>query len=36
MIIDLAKKYKLSIPGWSLPGPPGAWDRFRGVKARPK
>jgi hypothetical protein len=37
MIIDLAKKYKqLPVPGWTLPGPPQAWDRLRAVKPRPK
>ncbi|HJZ93752.1 MAG TPA: hypothetical protein VKE40_22950 [Gemmataceae bacterium] len=35
MIIDLARKHKLSVPGWTLPGPPQVWDRFRaGKKAR--
>jgi hypothetical protein len=34
MIMDLAKKYKLPVPGWTLPGPPGAWEHFRGAKAK--
>ena len=36
MIVEMARRYKLSIPGWTLPGPAGAWDHFRGGKARPK
>jgi len=35
-IIDLAKKYKTPVPGWTLPGPPQAWDRLRAGKPRPK
>lgn len=37
MILDLAKKYKQQpVPGWTLPGPPQAWDRLRTAKPRPK
>jgi hypothetical protein len=32
MIIDLARKHKLSVPGWTLPGPSQVWDRFRAGK----
>ena len=28
-IVDLARKYKLAVPGWTLPGPPAYWDRLR-------
>ena len=34
-IIDLAKKYKLPVPGWTLPGQPQIWERFRAGKKRP-
>jgi hypothetical protein len=33
LVVDLAKKYKQPIPGWTLPA---AWDRFRAAKNRPK
>jgi hypothetical protein len=36
MIMDLAKKYKMPVPGWTLPGPQQAWDRLRVGKNRPK
>ena len=36
MIMDLAKKYKMPVPGWTLPGPQQAWDRLRAGKPRPK
>jgi hypothetical protein len=36
MILDLAKKYKSPIPGWTLPGPPQAWDKLRPGKNRQK
>jgi hypothetical protein len=29
MIVDLAKKYKLPIPGWTLPGQQQQWDKLR-------
>lgn len=35
LILDLAKKYKQSIPGWTLPGPPQMWDKLRAAKNRP-
>jgi hypothetical protein len=36
MLMDLSKKYKQPVPGWSLPGPAQTWDRFRLGKNRPK
>jgi hypothetical protein len=36
MIIELAREYKMAIPGWTLPGPAQAWERFRAGKPRPK
>jgi len=36
MIVDLAKKYKLQIPGWTLPGQQQQWDKLRTGKPRPK
>jgi hypothetical protein len=35
LILDLAKKYKLTVPGWTLPGQPQMWDRLRAAKNRP-
>lgn len=35
-ILDLAKKYKLSVPDWTLPGQPQAWERIRLNRARAK
>jgi hypothetical protein len=35
LIVDLAKKYRQPIPGWTLPGPPQMWDKFRAAKGRP-
>ncbi|HKB06528.1 MAG TPA: hypothetical protein VKD90_30310 [Gemmataceae bacterium] len=32
MIIDLARKHKQSIPGWTLPGQQQMWDRLRAGK----
>jgi hypothetical protein len=32
MILELAKRHKLSVPGWMLPGPAQVWDRFRAGK----
>lgn len=34
MIVELAKKHKLSVPGWTLPGQPQMWDRFRSARMR--
>jgi hypothetical protein len=34
--MDLAKKYKKPVPGWTLPGPPQVWDRFRAGRAKAK
>jgi len=36
MIMELAKKNKLPVPGWTLPGQPQMWDRFRSAKMRVK
>lgn len=36
MIMELAKKHKLPVPGWTLPGQPQMWDRFRSAKMRVK
>lgn len=36
MLMDLSKKYNTPIPGWTLPGPPQAWERFRTGKLKPK
>ncbi|HKB41474.1 MAG TPA: hypothetical protein VKD72_33920 [Gemmataceae bacterium] len=36
MILDLAKRYKLHIPGWTLPGPQQQWDKLRAGKPRLK
>lgn len=35
-IVDMARKYNTSIPGWTLPGSPQVWERFRAGKPRPK
>jgi hypothetical protein len=35
LIVDLARKYKQPVPGWTLPGPPQMWDKFRAAKSRP-
>jgi hypothetical protein len=35
LIVDLAKKYRVPIPGWTLPGPPQMWDKLRAAKNRP-
>jgi hypothetical protein len=32
LVLDLARKYKYPIPGWTLPGPPQFWDRLRAGK----
>jgi hypothetical protein len=32
MVIDLARKHKVAVPGWMLPGPQQMWDRFRAGK----
>lgn len=32
MIMDLARKYRLVVPGWTLPGPPQAWDKWRAAR----
>ena len=34
-VMDLARQYKIEIPGWMLPGPPELWSRFR-PKREPK
>ena len=34
LIVELAKKHKLPIPGWTLPGPPQIWDRVRAGKPK--
>ncbi len=36
MIMELAKKHKLHVPGWTLPGQPQMWDRFRSARVRNK
>lgn len=36
MIVDLARKYNQWVPGWTLPGPPTLWEKFRAGKPRPK
>jgi hypothetical protein len=36
MVLDLAKKYKQHLPGWTLPGPAVQWDRLRAGKNRMK
>jgi hypothetical protein len=36
MIVDLAKKHKLHIPGWTLPGQQQQWDKLRTGKPRLK
>jgi len=36
MILDLAKKYKLHVPEWTLPGQQQQWDKLRAGKVRPK
>jgi len=28
-VMDLAKLYKLSVPGWTLPDQKDFWDKFR-------
>lgn len=35
-IMELARNYKLNVPGWTLPGPMREWDRFRAGKPRAK
>ncbi len=34
MLLELAKKYDLSIPGVMLPGPPDQWAKLRGARGR--
>ena len=34
IIMELAKKHKLPVAGWTLPGQPQTWDRFRSNKAK--
>ena len=36
ILVDLTRKYKQWIPGWTLPGSPQLWERFRAGKAKPK
>lgn len=36
LIVEFSKKYKLSIPGWTLPGSPQVWDRVRSRKNKPR
>jgi len=36
MIVDLAKKHRLPVPGWTLPGQPQIWDRIRSNNVRGK
>jgi hypothetical protein len=36
LVMDLARKYKQPVPGWTLPGQPQFWDRLRAAKGRPK
>ena len=28
-IMEIAKSHKIPVPGWTLPGKPELWDRFR-------
>lgn len=34
MIVDLSRKHRLPIAGWTLPGPPQDWDKVRPLKKR--
>ena len=34
-LMEIAKQQKIPVPGWTLPGPPDMWDKFR-VKSKPK
>ena len=34
LIIELARKYKQTVPGWTLPGQPQFWERFRAGKGK--
>jgi hypothetical protein len=33
-VMELARKYKLAVPGWTLPGPAQFWDRLRAGKGK--
>jgi hypothetical protein len=34
LVTELARKYKLTVPGWTLPGQPPFWDRLRAGKGK--
>ena len=34
MIMELARNNRLQVPGWTLPGAPQNWDRFRAAKIK--
>jgi hypothetical protein len=34
LIVELARKYKQPVPGWTLPGQPQFWDRLRAGKGK--
>jgi hypothetical protein len=36
LVMDLGRKHKLPVPGWTLPGPAQFWDRLRAAKGKPK
>jgi hypothetical protein len=36
LIVELAYKYQIRVPGWTLPGWPQAWEKFRAGKSKIK